>query len=116
MSLTCKDRNVIYLAQCSVCKSNGQVEDTYIGQTSSEVRQRFSGHRSKFKIDDNYSYSNSALSQHCFNVHPDNFNLNYFKVGFFKKCPALQLDREEHRLISIFRTDVVGLNRIKVIR
>ena len=79
------------------------------------MRQRFNGHRSKFKFDDDKSYTKSALSQHCFNEHPESMSLMNFKVAFVKKCPAIELDRKEHRLISIFRTNILGINRIKVI-
>ena len=99
-SVTCKDKNVIYIAQCSICISKGEKETTYIGQTFTVVRERFNGHRDKFKIDPQKSYSLSALSQHCFNEHPDYMDLSYFKVGFIKRCPALQLDREEDRLVT----------------
>ena len=58
----------------------------------------------------------SALSQHCFNEHPESMSLMNFKVAFVKKCPAIELDRKEHRLISIFRTNILGIDRIKVIR
>ena len=83
---------------------------------STEVRTRFNGHRSSFKINDVNSYTKSALSQHSFDTHPDKFSLEYFKVGFVKQCKAENLDREEHRLISLFRTNLFGINRIKVIR
>ncbi len=116
MSLNCKDKNVVYLAQCSICESRNLAESTYFGQTTTEVRERFNGHRGKFKVDGDKSYTKSALSQHCFNEHPDSLSLSNFKVGFVKRCPAMQLDREEHRLTSMFRIDVLGINRIKVVR
>ena len=114
--LSCKDKNVIYIAQCIVCAGNLGGECSYFGQTSTEVRTRFNGHRSSFKINDVNSYTKSALSQHSFDTHPDKFSLEYFKVGFVKQCKAENLDREEHRLISLFRTNLFGINRIKVIR
>ena len=116
MRLICRDKNVIYVAQCSICTGSNLGESTYFGQTTTEVRQRFNGHRSKFKFDADKSYTKSALSQHCFNEHPESMSLMNFKVAFVKKCPAIELDREEHRLISIFRTNILGINRIKVIR
>ena len=114
--LSCKDKNIIYIAQCSVCAGKEGGECTYFGQTSTEVRTRFNGHRSSFKIDDVRTYTKSALSQHSFDTHPDRFGLEFFKVGFVKQCKAECLDREEHRLISLFRTNLFGINRIKVIR
>ena len=114
--LSCKDKNVIYIAQCIVCAGRVGGECAYFGQTSTEVRTRFNGHRSSFKIDDMNTYTKSALSQHSFDTHPDKFGLEFFKVGFVKQCKAENLDREEHRLISLFRTNLFGINRIKVIR
>ena len=116
-SLTCKVKNVIYIAQCSVCAAEKeQKEDTYFGQTTTEARQRFNGHRGKFKVDNELSYTKSALAQHCFNEHPEQMDLKLFKLGLVKRCAAMQLDREEHRFISKFRTDVYGINRIKVVK
>ena len=46
----------------------------------------------------------------------DNMNLNNFNIGIVKVCKAMDLDREENRYISKFRTDIWGLNRIKVVR
>ena len=117
MRLSCRDKNVIYVAQFSICTGSNLGESTYyFGQTTTEVRQRFNGHRSKFKFDADKSYTKSALSQHCFNEDPESMNLMNFKVAFVKKCPAIEIDREKHRLISIFRTNSLGINRIKVIR
>ena len=76
---------------------------------------RFNGHRGKFLIDERETFSQSALSQHCYDVHPDNMNLNVFKLGFVKTCSAQDLNREENRFISKFRTNIWGLNRMNVI-
>ena len=109
------------MAQCTICngikleKLISYFEDTYFGQTIQEGHSRFNGHRNKFKTD-NFTYQKSALSQHCYNEHPEQFNLNVFKVGFVTKCQATDLDREESRFITKFRTRIFGLNRIKVIR
>ena len=43
-------------------------------------------------------------------------SLTAFKLGLIKSCSASQLDREENRFISKLRTEVIGLNRIKVVR
>ena len=120
-SLTCKDENLIYVAQCTICNKTklerliSYFEDSYFGQTIQEGHLRFNGHRSKFKTD-NFTYQKSALSQHCFNEHHKQFNLNVFKIGFVKQCQAIDLDREESRYITKFRTRIFGINRIKVIR
>ena len=131
-SLSCKSKNVVYLAQCTVCKTKQDrlakesdidpddvyIEDSYIGQTVSEVRNRMSGHRSSFKVDKEgrTTHAKSALAQHCFEEHPDQMELSVFKVGFVTTCKATDLDREETRLINKLRTKVMELNRIKVIR
>jgi len=120
--LSCKDKCVIYVSQCQNCVqiklSSGSImfEDSYFGQTATETSTRFNGHRSKFKINDEKAYEKSALSQHCFDCHNDAMTLTNFKVGIVKKCKPCDLDREENRFISKFRTDIWGLNRINVIR
>ena len=96
--------------------SNVYYEDTYFGQTVSEAHIRFNGHRDKFKIDEGLTYSKSALSQHRFNEHPNQMSLSLFKLGLVKGCRAIDLDREENRFVSKFRTELFGLNRIKVVQ
>ena len=59
---------------------------------------------------------NLKLTEHCFYNHPDQMELSVFKVGIVKKCRAIDLDREEDRFISKFRTNVFGLNRMIVSR
>ena len=117
--LTCKDKNVIYVAQCQICVQNKQSklnEDSYFGQTLSEAHTRFNGHRNKFVVDERILYEKSALSQHCYETHPDQMKLSHFKLGIVKKCNPCELDREETRFILKFRTNICGLNRIKVVR
>ena len=60
-----------------------------------------------------YQYSKS---QHCHDKHPNNMSLSVFKVGLIKSCKAVDLDMEDSRFISLFRTGTTGLNRIKVIK
>jgi len=121
-NLSCKDKNVIYVSQCQICVvykgTNGLIyyEDSYFGQTATETNTRFNGHRSKFKINDCKDYEKSALSQHCYDCHNDAMTLSNFKIGIVKKCKPVDLDREESRFISKFRTDIWGLNRMNVIR
>ena len=74
------------------------------------------GHRSKFVIDDDKLYETSALSMHCFLMHPDKFNLNVFKIGIVKKVNPVQLDREESRFTIKFKTNLWGLNRMEITR
>ena len=120
--LSCKDKGVIYVAQCQTCdlykQNNGLIfyEDSYFGQTATGTNTRFNGHRNKFVIDDNKVFEKSALSQHCHDCHDDVMTLSIFKVGIVKKCKPENLDREESRFIAKFRTDIWGLNRINVVR
>lgn len=111
-SLTCKDNNVIYVAQCTICKDNG----TYFGQTVNAFHIRMNGHRSHFKIDSSLTFEKSALSMHAFLCHRENFDMNIFKLGIVKKVSPNYLDREEDFFISRFRTNIFGLNRIVVSR
>ena len=117
--LNCKSKNIIYLAQCQICaraRTDVLNEDSYFGQTLTEGHIRFNDHRIKFKIDEKKIYTKSALAEHCFHNHPDQMELSVFKVGIVKKCRAIDLDREEDRFISKFRTNIFGLNRMKVTR
>ena len=111
-SLTCKDNNIIYVAQCTICKDNG----TYFGQTVNAFHIRMNGHRSHFKIDSSLTFEKSALSMHTFLCHKDNFDMKIFKLGIVKKVSPNYLDREEDFFISRFRTNIFGLNRIVVSR
>ena len=77
------------------------------------------GHRSAFKLNEGgiyEDYKKSALSYHCYDRHPDNMSLGLLRIGFIRSCKAVDLDREESRFISKFRTETLGLNRIKVVR
>ena len=116
--LNCKDRSVIYLAQCQLCAAGSNIlkEDTYFGQTVTPFHIRMNGHRDKFLIDDRLKFEHSALSMHCFLNHKDNFDLGIFKLGIVKKVSPLDLDREEEKFIFNYRTKVLGLNRIVVTR
>ena len=132
-SLNCKSKGIIYLAQCLICQAkkvdlakelntsegNVLVEDSYLGQTINEGHIRMNGHRDCFKKNNKGEFTKcrkSALSWHCHEEHPDQCDLKMFKIGFIRACRSIDLDREENRLISKFRTDVIGLNRIKVVR
>ena len=121
-NLTCKDKNAIYFAQCTLCSAKKIAlekvlyEDSYFGQTTIKAHLRFNGHRDCFTIDDCASYTKSALSQHCFDVHPDQMDLSVFKLGIVLRCAAHELDREENRFVSKFRTNICGQNRIKIIK
>jgi len=118
LSLTCKDKNILYIAQCQTCHGSvdGSMEDTYFGQSATAFHVRMNGHRSKFKINSDLVYEKSALAIHCFTKHHSDFNMGHFKLGIVKKVRPIDLDREENKLITKFRTNIWGLNRIVVIR
>ena len=117
-SLNCSDKNIIYIAQCTICSSLGQKlkDDTYFGQTMTPMHIRMNGHRSKFVIDERLLFEKSALSMHCFLAHKSQFSMEFFKLGIVKKVRPVDLDREEEKLIQKFRTNICGLNRIVVVR
>ena len=117
-SLTCKDCDVIYVAQCQICCMLPQLlkEDAYFGQTVTPMHIRMNGHRSKFKIDSALTFEKSVLSMHCFLVHKAEFSMKLFKLGIVKKVRPTALDREESKLITKYRTNLWGLNRIVVTR
>ncbi len=108
--LTCKTSQAVYLAQCQLCG------EAYFGQTVTPFHVRMNGHRDKFVIDRRLLFERSALSYHNFLDHKDNFSLSNFKLGIVKKVNPVNLNREEQRFIDMFRTDIFGLNRIKVVR
>ena len=114
MNFNCKTSNIIYVAQCRLCDpSIIGTESTYFGQTVQELHSRFNGHRSKFKSENN-EYEKSALSLHAFTVHPENFNLDIFRVAVVKKVNACSLNREEFKFSELYKTNVTGLNRMKI--
>ena len=117
-SLNCSDKNIIYIAQCTICSSLGQKlkDDTYFGQTMTPMHIRMNGHRSKFVIDERLLFEKSALSMHCFLAHKSQFSMEFFKLGIVKRVRPVDLDREEEKLIQKFRTNICGLNRIVVVR
>ena len=114
--LTCRDNNVIYIAQCTLCNKSPIIlkEDTYFGQTVTQMNVRMNGHRDKFVIDGRLIYEKSALSIHCFMEHKLQFDMKYFKLGLVKKVRPVEMDREESFMIGDFRTNIFGLNRYVV--
>ena len=80
------------------------------------MHTRMNGHRNKFVIDDTLEFEKSALSMHCFLVHKNEFSMTYFKLGIVKKVRPVDLDREEDKFITRYRTKIWGLNRIVVVR
>ena len=69
--LSCKDKNIIYIAQCKIRNKINNVfkDDSYFGQTVNALHIRMNGHRNKFCIDSKLLFEKSALSMHCFLVH-----------------------------------------------
>ena len=117
-SLKCNSKNVIYIAQCTICSQGGQKfkDDTYFGQTMTAMNTRMNGHRSHFVIDKRLLFEKSALSMHCFLAHKSDFSMELFKLGIVKQTRAVELNREEERFIQKYRTNICGLNRIAVVR
>ena len=111
-TLNCKDKHVIYIAQCTICSK----DNSYIGQTLSAFHIRMNGHRSKFVPDDKSVFEESALSIHCYQEHQEQFDLSFFKLGIIKKVKPCDLDREESNAIHRYKTHIWGLNRIVVVR
>ena len=116
--LCCKDKSVIYLAQCQICnkKLETNKDDSYFGQTVIEMHLRMNLHRDKFTIDNRLLFEKSALSMHCYLEHKKKFSMKYFKLGLVKKVRPTDLDREENNLIQKHRTKIWGLNRIVVVK
>ena len=115
-TLTCKDKHVIYVAQCQLCCTQNGREDTYFGQTLTPFHIRLNGHRSKFILDDRKIYEHSALSMHCYIEHKNDLNFETFRFGIVKRTKPILLDREESRFCSKFKTNVWGLNRMEIKR
>ena len=106
----CKSRNVIYVAQCTLCESI----NTYGGQTVQPLHKRINGHRSCFNINDSDVIEKSALALHAAQKHSDNFNLENFKFLIYKQVNPRSLNRHESVAIGTLRTGVLGLNRMNI--
>ena len=87
----CKDRGIIYLAQCQICVAGNSIvkEDSYFGQTVTPMHIRMIGHRDKFIIDERLKFEQSALSMHCFLKHNNDFDMGIFKLGIVRKIALL---------------------------
>ena len=110
--LNCKTKNVVYLAQCSLCGIG--LDNSYNGQTQQQMHKRINGHRSCFVKDNEESVEKSALALHARDEHPDNFDLDIFKFMILDSVNPCELNRRESRAIGGLRTNVMGLNRMKV--
>ena len=82
-----------------------------------KFNNRVNGHRSHFKPDNLESIEKSAFSQHAHDEHPDQFDLNNYKLMIYKKTNN---PRNLHRLESItigeLHTNILGLNRMNTIK
>ena len=110
----CKSRNVIYVAQCSLCVSMCELINAYGGQTVQPLHKRVNGHRACFNINDSDAIEKSALALHAFENHPDNFDLDNYKFMVYKQVNPISLNRHEAITIGTLRTGVLGLNRMKI--
>ena len=113
-TLTCKDKNVIYVAQCQLCPEG--TDRDYIGQTGDAFHIRNNNHRSCFKTDtenDKKVYQLDALSQHWNDKHKDNAErMEIFRLGIVKQTAAISLNEEEEKYCSCYKTQSNGLNRM----
>ena len=112
--LTCKDDNVIYVAQCELCYKRKNREnpncsiDAYFGQTTQEFHSRLNGHRVAFN---NKSYT-SSLSEHWYENHKgSDKKMGIFKFGIVEK--TTELNSREAFFISKYRAKECLLNRIE---
>ena len=58
----------------------------------------------------------SALAEHNYKKHDSDsdFDLNNYKMMVYNTVNARDLNRQESRLISELRTNVMGLNRMNI--
>ena len=115
-TLTCKDKNVIYVAQCQLCYKRKNREnpncsiDAYFGQTKQEFRSRLNGHRAAFN---NESYT-SSLSEHWYKNHKgSDKKMGIFKFGIVEKTTELKLNSREAFFISQYKAKECLLNKIE---
>ena len=116
-SLNCSDNNIIYIAQCTICREVPITlyETTYFGQTVTAMHIRMNNHRGKFIISGSLAYEKSALALHCFMKHRDKFDMKYFKLGLVTRARPVALDRVEDNHINKYRTRIWGLNRYVIV-
>ena len=75
--------------ELNTSNENVLLEDSYAVQTLSKGHVRINGQRKCFKGNSNVEfleYKKSALSWHCHEEHPDNFDPGIFKLGFIRSC------------------------------
>lgn len=112
-SHTCKSKNVVYVAQCTICEGK-PVDSAYVGQTQQKFHQRANGHRACFVANDPDTIEKSALALHAKERHPDQFNMGIFRFAIVDSVQGGTLNRREARAIHELRTNVMGLNRMYI--
>ncbi len=90
----CNTNNVIYLLECTKCKTRNQ----YIGQTKRQLSQRMSGHRAASRIKHNL-----PLYKH-FNNSPDHIFEKDIKITILEKTTTALLDARERHWINTLET------------
>ena len=107
-NLTCKSKNVIYFAQCKLCKN---VQGSYVGQTQQPFHKKVNNHR--------YIYHNSPekspLAYHSTHKHMGTLNFNEFRFYILQQSAPTNLDRLENMYIQKFRCRTLGLNRCNIL-
>ena len=107
-TVTCKSRNVIYLAQCQKCKSS---QGSYVGQTQQPLHIRMNNHRSTF-----YNHpENSALAYHSTKKHEGRLTLEDFTLSILCQTNPCDLNKLENFYIMKFRCRTLGLNRCDIV-
>ena len=115
--LTCKSKNIIYMAQCTLCDTNpnGGELSVYAGQTTQPLHKRINGHRACFNMSsESQAWEKSALSLHAYEEHRDNFSMSNYRILAVRQCPPTSLNRFESKTINDYRLGVLGLNRMKI--
>ena len=104
------------MARRQICFINGDVTQFYFGQACNRFHLGLNGHRSCSKID-NLSYEKSALSMHIFTERLSHLGekLDNFDFGIIWKVAPRNLDKAEDFFIFNSRSDILGLNRYKVL-
>ena len=85
-----------------------------MGQTQQRMNSRINGHRACFVKGDLMKIEKSALALHAHESHPENFSINIFKFMILDSVNGRFLDKTESRGIGELRTNVLGINRMKI--
>ena len=85
-----------------------------MGQTQQKFHLRANGHRACFVKGDSDTIEKSALALHASEKHDTDFNMGIFKFVLIDSVRGSELNRREARAINELKTDIKGLNRMKV--